>query len=123
MGGNRGSYLVSTLGPVAVAPSSPLTATMLVTLPWTPQRASLIKINSAESVIGKSFTVTIDEMGYGGTLVDGQTFWEDPMGAGLTIYHISDTNEIVVDQKGNCPVIDTIKLKIDGVDVPITPKA
>lgn len=96
---------------------------MLVTLPWTPQRASLIKINSAESVKGKHFTVTIDEMGYESTLVDGQTFWEDPMGAGLTIYHISDTNEIVVDQKGNCPTIESIKLKIEGVDVPITPKA
>lgn len=96
---------------------------MLVTLPWTPQRANFIKINSDESVKGKHFTVTIDEMGYEGTLVDGQTFWEDPMGAGLTIYLISDTNEIVVDQKGNCPTIESIKLKIEGVDVPITPKA
>lgn len=96
---------------------------MLVTLPWTPQRASLIKINSAKSVKGKPFTVTINQMGYESTLVDGQTFWEDPMGAGLTIYHISDTNEIVVDQKGDCPAIESIKLKIEGVDVPITPKA
>ncbi len=100
-----------------------MTATMLVTLPWSPQRASLIKINSKESVVGKSFTATINQIGYEGTLVDGQTFWEDPMGAGLTIYHISDTNEIVVDQKGNCPTIESIKLKIEGVDVPITPKA
>ena len=96
---------------------------MLVTLPWTPQRASLIKINSVKSVKGKPFTVTINQMGYESTLVDGQTFWEDPMGAGLTIYHITDTNEIVVDQKGDCPAIDSIKLKIEGVDVPITPKA
>lgn len=96
---------------------------MLVTLPWTPQRANFIKINSVKSVKGKPFTVTINQMGYEGTLVEGQTFWEDPMGAGLTIYHISDTNEIVVDQKGNCPTIGSIKLKIEGVDVPITPKA
>lgn len=100
-----------------------MTANMLVTLPWTPQRANFIKINSGESVKGKSFTVTIDEMGYEGTFVEGQTFWEDPMGAGLTIYLITDTNEIVVDQKGNCPDIESITLKIDGVNVPITPKA
>ncbi len=100
-----------------------MTATMLVTLPWTPQRGSFIKINSGESVKGKSFTVTIDDMGYEGTLVVGQTFWEDPMGAGLTIYNITDTNEIVVDKKGDCPDIGSIKLKIDGVDVPITLKS
>lgn len=62
-------------------------------------------------------------IGYESTLVDGQTFWEDPMGAGLTIYHITDTNEIVVDQKGDCPVIESIKLKIEGVDVPIILKS
>ena len=100
-----------------------MTATMLVTLPWTPQRASMIKINSAESVKGKHFSVTINTMGYEGTLVDGQSFWEDPMGAGLTIYHISDTNEIVVDKKGDCSAIESITLKIGGVNVPITPKS
>ena len=96
---------------------------MLVTLPWTPQRANFIKINSAESVKGKPFTVTINQIGYEGTLVVGQPLWEDPMGAGLTIYLITDTNEIVVDQKGDCPVIESIKLKIEGVDVPITLKS
>ena len=45
------------------------------------------------------------------------------MGAGLTIYLITDTNEIVVDQKGDCPAIESIKLKIEGVDVPITLKS
>lgn len=45
------------------------------------------------------------------------------MGAGLTIYLINDTNEIVVDQKGDCPTIESIKLKIEGVDVPITLKS
>ena len=83
----------------------------------------MIKINSPESIKGSVYTVTIDEMGYEGTLVDGQTFWEDPMGAGLTIYHISDTNEIVVDKKGDCPAIESIALKIDGVNVPITLKS
>ena len=82
-----------------------------------------MKINSPVSIKGKPFTVTIDDMGYEGTFVEGQTLWEDPMGAGLTIYHISDTNEIVVDQKGDCPVVESIKLKIDGVNVPITPKS
>lgn len=83
----------------------------------------MIKINSSESVKGKHFAVTINQMGYDGTLVDGQSFWEDPMGAGLTIYHISDANEIVVDKKGDCSDIDSIKLKIEGVDVPITLKS
>ena len=100
-----------------------MTATMLVTLPWTPQRASMIKINSTESIKGSVFAVTINEIGYEGTLVDGQSFWEDPVGAGLTIYHISDTNEIVVDKKGDCPAIESIKLKIEGVDVPIILKS
>lgn len=83
----------------------------------------MIKINSAESVKGKPFAVTINEIGYEGTLVDGQSFWEDPVGAGLTIYHISDTNEIVVDKKGDCSAIESITLKIGGVNVPITPKS
>ena len=100
-----------------------MTANMLVTLPWTPQRATIIKINSPKSIKGSVFAVTINEIGYDGTLVDGQLFWEDPIGAGLTIYHITDTNEIVVDQKGDCPEIESIKLKIDGLDVPITLKS
>ena len=100
-----------------------MTANMLVALPWSPQRASMIKINSPESIKGMTFNVTIDEIGYEGTLVEGQSFWEDPMGAGLTIYHISDTNEIVVDKKGECPSINSITLKIDGANVPITPKS
>ena len=82
-----------------------------------------MKINSPESVKGKHFAVTINATGYEGTLVDGQSFWEDPIGAGLTIYHISDTNEIAVDKKGDCSDIESIKLKIEGVDVPITPKS
>ena len=96
---------------------------MLVTLPWTPQRATIIKINSPESIKGSAYTVTIGGIGYEGTFVEGQSLWEDPIGAGLTIYHITDTNEIVVDQKGDCPVIESIKLKIEGVDVPIILKS
>lgn len=96
---------------------------MLVTLPWTPQRATIMKINSPKSIKGMTFAVTVNQIGYDGTLVDGQSFWEDPMGAGLTIYHITDANEIVVDQKGDCPAIESITLKIDGANVPITPKA
>lgn len=99
-----------------------MTATMLVTLPWSPQRASMIKINSPESIKGSTFNVAINEIGYEGTLVAGKSFWEDPMGAGLTIYQISDTNEIVVDKKGDCLAIESITLKIDGVNVPITLK-
>ena len=83
----------------------------------------MIKINSPESINNKAFTVTINEIGYEGTLVDGQSFWEDPIGAGLTIYHISDTNELVVDKKGDCSDLESIKLKIEGVDVPIIQKS
>lgn len=83
----------------------------------------MIKINSPESIKGSVYSVTIDEIGYEGTLVEGQSFWEDPMGAGLTIYRISDTNEIVVDKKGDCPDIESITLNIGGVNVPITPKS
>ena len=83
----------------------------------------MIKINSPESIKGSVYAVTINEIGYEGTLVEGQSFWEDPSGAGLTIYHISDTNEIVVDKKGDCPAIESIKVKIEGVDVPIIPKS
>ena len=83
----------------------------------------MIKINSPESIKGSVYSVAINEIGYEGTLVEGQSFWEDPMGAGLTIYLISDTNEIVVDKKGDCPNIDSITLKIDGVNVPITFKS
>lgn len=100
-----------------------MTATMLVTLPWTPQRASMIKINSPESIKGSVYSVTINQIGYEGTLVEGQSFWEDPIGDGLTLYHITDTNEIVVDRKGDCSAIESIKLKIEGVDVPIILKS
>ena len=82
-----------------------------------------MKINSPVSIKGSVYAVTINQIGYEGTLVEGQSFWEDPMGAGLTIYHISDTNEIVVDKKGDCPAIGSIKLKIEGVDVPIILKS
>ena len=83
----------------------------------------MIKINSDGSVEGKHFAVSLSEMGYEGTVVEGKSFWEDPMGAGLTIYRISDTNEIVVDKKGDCSDIESITLKIGGVNVPITPKS
>ena len=83
----------------------------------------MIKVNSPESIKGSVYSVTINEIGYEGTLVEGQSFWEDPMGAGLTIYLISDTNEIVVDKKGDCPAIQSVKLKIEGVDVPIILKS
>ena len=45
------------------------------------------------------------------------------MGDGLTIYRISEANEIVVDKKGDCSDIESITLKIGGVNVPITPKS
>ena len=100
-----------------------MTANMLVTLPWTPQRATIININSTESITGMTFTVTINGESYYDTLFEGRPFWENSSGAGLTVYHISDANEIVVDQKGDCPAIESIKLNMEGVDVPIILKS
>lgn len=105
------------------APLPSMTATMLQTLPWTPQRASLIKINSGESVKGKRFTVTINGKAYSGSFEVGQAFWRSAVGEGLDLYVIDTDNTISVDQRGNCPNIESITLKIDGVNVPITPKA
>lgn len=96
---------------------------MLVTLPWTPQRASIIKVNSTDSINGSTFIVTINGESYDNTFVVGRPFWENSSGAGLTINNISDANEIVVDKMGDCPAIESITLNIEGVDVPIKLKS
>ena len=100
-----------------------MTATMLVTLPWTPQRASMIKINSAESVDGKPFTVTINGKSYSGTFGNAKPFWRSTTDVGLDFYVIDEDNSISVDKMGACPNIESITLKIGGVNVPITPKS
>ena len=105
------------------APSPSMTATMLQTLPWTPQRASFIKINSKESVEGKTFTVTINGKSFTGTFGDSLPLWRNASGVGLDIYTIDVDNTISVDQLGDCPIIQSITLKIDGANVPITPKS
>lgn len=107
----------------AVAPSPSMTATMLQTLPWTPQRSSFIKINSGESVNGKTFTVTINGKSFTGSFGNALPLWRSASGVGLDIYIIDDDNSISVDKIGDCPSINSITLKIDGVNVPITPKA
>lgn len=109
--------------PAKAAPLPSMTATMLQTLPWTPQRDSLIKINSVKSVKGKVFTVTINGKSFTGTFDDNLPLWRSASGVGLDIYTIDSDNTISVDQIGNCPVINSITLKIDGANVPITPKA
>ena len=109
--------------PAKAAPLPSMTATMLQTLPWTPQRDSFIKINSAESVKGKPFTVRINGTSFTGTFDNALPLWRKTTGVGLDIYNVDDYNSIAVDKLGDCPVINSIKLKIDGVDVPITPKA
>ena len=105
------------------APSPSMTATMLQILPWTPQRDSLIKINSKESVVGKTFTVTINGKSFTGTFDNALPLWRSASGVGLNIYMIDEYNSISVDQLGDCPIINSITLKIDGVNVPITPKS
>lgn len=109
--------------PAKAAPLPSMTATMLQTLPWTPERASLIKINSVESVKGKTFTVTINGKSFTGTIDDNLPFWRSTSGVGLDFYNIGVDNTITVDQLGNCPIINSITLKIDGANVPITPKS
>ena len=109
--------------PAKAAPLPSMTATMLQTLPWTPQRDSLIKINSKESVVGKTFTVTINGKSFTGTFGESLPLWRSASGVGLDIYDIDVDNTITVDQIGNSPSIQSITLKIDGVNVPITPKS
>lgn len=105
------------------APLPSMTATMLQKLPWTPARSSFIKINSGESVDGKQFTVTINGKSYSGTFANSNAFWRSTTDVGLDIYDIGEDNTITVDKIGACPNIDSITLKIGGVNVPITPKA
>ena len=105
------------------APLPSITATMLQTLPWTPQRSSFIKINSDESVDGKQFTVNINGKSYSGTFGDAKSFWRSTTDVGLDIYTIDDDNSISVEKVGACPNIESITLKIGGVNVPITPKS
>ena len=99
-----------------------MTATMLVTLPWTPARGTIMKINSDESIKNKVFTVTINGKSYTGNFAD-RYFWKYTENDYLSIYIISDDNEITVDNNGNCPSMESIKLSIDGVNVPITLKS
>ena len=105
------------------APLPSMTATMLQTLPWTPQRSSFIKINSDESVDGKKFTVTINGKAYSGTFGNAKPFWRSSTGVGLDVYNIDVGNSISVDKIGDCPSIQSITLKIDGANVVITPKS
>lgn len=102
------------------APLPSMTATMLQTLPWTPQRANFIKINSAESVVGKKFTVTINGKSYSGSFVQANPFWRSTTDVGLDFYVIDTDNTITVDKIGACPNIESIALKIDGAEVIIT---
>lgn len=105
------------------APLPSMTATMLQTLPWTPQRSNFIKINSAESVKGKQFTVTINGKSFSGSFETNQPFWRSTTDVGLDFYVIDDTNTITVEKVGACPNIESITLKIDGVNVPIILKS
>lgn len=104
------------------APLPSITATMLQTLPWTPARGSFIKINSDESVDGKQFTVTINGKSYSGTFGTANPFWRSTTDVGLDFYDIGSDNTITVDKIGACPNIESITLKIGGVNVPITLK-
>ena len=100
-----------------------MTANMLVTLPWTPERAGFIKINTDESIKGKSFTVTLNGKSTSGVFENNNEFWNSGEDGGLTIYLISDDNIVTLDVYHGSPAIESIKLKIDGVDVPITLKS
>lgn len=109
--------------PAKAAPLPPMAATMLVKLPWTPQRAGFIKINSDDSIVGKKFTVTINGKLYTGRFEDHKPFWRSAAGVGLDLYLIDADNTINVEAVGDCPNIESITLKIDGANVVITPKS
>ena len=105
-----------------------MTANMLVTLPWSPQRSNMFKVNSDESIIGKNFVATINGKSYSGTFPTNYTgvniaFWRSTTDVGLDIYNISEDNTVTVDNIGACPSIETFQLKIDGVNVKIIPKS
>lgn len=100
-----------------------MTANMLVTLPWTPQRGDFIKINSDKSVVGRKFTVTINGKLYSGRIERYKPFWRWTTNTGLDFYVISGDNSIAVDATGDCPNIESITLKVDGANVVITPKS
>lgn len=99
-----------------------MTATMLVKLPWTPQRDYFIKINSTTSPVGQPYIVTINGRSYSGTIAGSGPFWRNTAGAGLDFYLIESDYRISVDVFGDCPNIESVSLKINGINVPITLK-
>lgn len=100
-----------------------MTAMMIVRLPWVPVRSYFMKINSDVSVVGKKFTVTINGKSFSGRFGRLKPFWRRNPGAGLNFYAIDDDNSIAVDIIGDCPNIESIKLNIEGGNVPIKQKA
>lgn len=102
-----------------MAPSSPISGTLLVSLPWSPQRASIFKINTTESIKGKPFSININGTVTTGVFGAGNLLWQSGSGA-LTIYAISDDNSVAVDKMGNPPNVDSLTLSIDGSVVQFT---
>lgn len=96
---------------------------MLVQLPWTPQRDYFIKLNSDKSPVGKRYNVTINGKSYSGIIADSGAFWRNTANVGLDFYRIESDYRIAVDEYGDCPNIESITLKIDGANVPITLKS
>lgn len=92
---------------------------MLVKLPWTPERASFIKINTDESIKGKSFKVTLNGKTTSSVFEASQQFWDSGSDGGLTIYLISDDNTVTLDVYHGSPAIESIQLEIDGKNIPI----
>ena len=93
---------------------------MLVKLPWTPQRDYFIQLNGDKSPVGKRYNVIINGRSYYGTIADSGPFWRSTTNVGLDFYSIESDYRIAVDGYGDCPNIESITLKIDGANVPIT---
>ena len=102
-----------------MAPLPPISGTLLVSLPWTPQRAGIFKINTAESIVGKPFSININGTVNAGVFGSGNLLWQSGSGA-LTQYLISEDNTVVVDKMGNPPIVDNLTISIDGREVPFT---
>ena len=100
-----------------------MTATMLVKLPWTPVRGNFIKLNTDKNPVGKRYMVTINGKLYSGRIATSGPFWRSTTDVGLDFYLIESDYTIVVDAVGDCPNIESITLKVDGANVPITLKS
>lgn len=79
----------------------------------------MFKINTTESIVGKSFSVNINGTVNTGVFGVGNALWQSSSGA-LTVYSISEDNIVTADTMGQLPNVDSFTISIDGRDVQLT---